>query len=134
MEYIGKKMNIILSWMTGRVQYLKDTFDNIKNYTEIIVDMNNKCVNSMKELIIDNIKVSLSENQEDKKEEKKDNEDKKDKDKKIKKSKKEILLKKFATKDTNYKKKNVNRLYVATDKKKPKKKNEKKDEKEKDKE
>jgi hypothetical protein len=116
LEYIGKKMNIIISWMTGRVQYLKDTFDNIKNYTEIIVDMNNKCVNNMRELIIDNIKAFLNEQSEDVKEGKEEEEKKKEKEKKVKKSKKEILLKKFATKDSNYKKKNVNRLYVAVDK------------------
>ena len=51
LEYIGKKMNGLVQWMSGRVQYLKDTFDNVKNYSILIVEMNNKFVENLKKLL-----------------------------------------------------------------------------------
>ena len=47
-EYFGKKLNFLLLWMTSRVQYMKDTFDSIKNYSEMIVELNNDFIKNIK--------------------------------------------------------------------------------------
>ena len=141
-EYIGKKMNKLILYLTGRVQYMKETYDNLKHYCEIIVDMFNECIGNIKKMVVDKITIDYYSNNgnnnkdvEKGKEDKKDNDNKKDKDddkdkgdnkgkgNKIKKGKMQIeeLEKKFGSKGKNYKKKaNVSRLYVELPKKKKK--------------
>ena len=122
-------MNGLVQLMSGRVQYLKDTFDNVKNYSILIVEMNNKFVENLKKLLIERIMADYMEEKGKKENKGKEEESKKDGEKeknqkKVKKNKFEIFDKKFATKNSNYKKKsNVSRLYTELPKSKhPKKK------------
>jgi hypothetical protein len=61
LELLGSKMNILLSWMASRAQLLKSTFDSLKNYLEMIIEMNNKFVDSIKALIVERLKLNERE-------------------------------------------------------------------------
>ena len=128
---IGKKINIIISFLANKALLYKDGFDLVKNYYYDFEEEYNKLYEEIKQLIIKNVyKVNLvdeSNKIEDKTEESKETtqteetnkEDKKDK----KKRKLEKLKEKFGSKDSgNYKKKsNAHRTLLKEKKKKPKK-------------
>ena len=131
MGIIGKKINIIISFLANKALLYKDGFDLVKNYYYDFEEEYNKLYEEIKQLIIKNVyKINLvdeSNKIEDKTEESKETtqteetnkEDKKDK----KKRKLEKLKEKFGSKDSgNYKKKsNVHRTLLKEKKKKPKK-------------
>jgi hypothetical protein len=118
-EFFGKKLNSLLTWMSSRVQYMKDTFDSIKIYSELIVENNNQFMQNIKELVIQKIKVLEEEKLKEKEGAKSETQiqEKKKKEPKTK-PQSEINL---ATKTINFKKKsNVKRLFQELPPKKKK--------------
>jgi hypothetical protein len=115
LDLLGKKLNILLSWMSSRAQLLKNTFDSIKHYLEMIVEMNNNYVGKLKQAIIEKLT---------KKDDKPIEEAKQDGTNKAeKKISKAVQDKKPTVKPINFKKKqNVKRLYQELPKKKVSKK------------
>lgn len=53
--FLGNKTNLILNWMSGKVQQMKDTYDSIKTYIELILELKEKSYNKIKNRIIEAI-------------------------------------------------------------------------------
>jgi hypothetical protein len=113
LQLLGKKMNVLLSWMASRAQLLKSTFDSMRNYLEMIVTANNTFVSNLKAQVLQKIAEQNSKIDNAGK----DEISKVDKTKKDKKIKTEGI--KNIPKPINFKKKtNVKRLYQELPKKK----------------
>lgn len=120
-EFFGKKLNSLLTWMSSRVQYMKDTFDSIKIYSELIVENNNLFMQNIKELVIQKIKVLEEEKLKEKSELKCEMGGFNPKKKTKTKIKSQEISSNLATKTVNFKKKsNVKRLFQELPPKKKK--------------
>jgi len=53
--FIGNKLNLIVNWMSAKVQQKKDTFDSLKNYIEFIIDLKENDYKQRKEKLIEEI-------------------------------------------------------------------------------
>jgi len=53
--FLGNKVNLILNWMSAKVQQKKDTFDSLKSYIEFLIELKIKDLNQRKNQIIEKI-------------------------------------------------------------------------------
>lgn len=60
-EYLGKKLNNLIFWMSSRVQFMKDSFDTIKFQSEDICIKNNEFLENVKKLVIEKIALLKKE-------------------------------------------------------------------------
>jgi hypothetical protein len=63
-EFLGKKLNNLIFWMTSRVQFMKDSFDTIKYQYEMICEKNNEFLQNIKNLCLNKIESKKKERDE----------------------------------------------------------------------
>ncbi len=55
LEFVGKKLNTMMIWMSNKVKRLKDTYDNLKSYLLDIIETHNSYFDNLKKQIIDKV-------------------------------------------------------------------------------